>query len=468
MIDEDLYKIATDELNSGARKPEVWARACALASDDHDEARFLYTNLRVEEMLNKDGKQRTFSTNEQHRSAKVVNSAQPAQIDTVEMDQAVSFGAELIDSGDSDSELDSTVAQIDSSQTDIDSVKDTQPADELDTFEVVEPNAPNSASGTDIVSDKVVELDDETMAELAALSNDSSNDSNAVTRIAEKVTGKPENISQVNESSVDSTEVVANVYRGSAASQEQIVSKDKISASAVVSAPTPVDESNYHTSSKNVNVSKIENEALSISEDHDATANSAYTDSSGADSAYAANDDAASERHEIPANTSPRTNNVDKRHLIEEDNLTDTTLALDTGVGRSFMVFNRHGAVKAIKHGVSWPALLFTFPWLLSKALFGTAIVYGCLWLVSLGGLLASANRWFIAGADASITIKLWTGAFALLAIVGLLYIPFRYGNQWIAKKLQNRGFTFEGTVSAENKLDAADRVVQYNQENTL
>jgi len=51
MIDEELYQLAADELNSDRRKSDIWARACALASDDHDEARYLYTNLRVEEML---------------------------------------------------------------------------------------------------------------------------------------------------------------------------------------------------------------------------------------------------------------------------------------------------------------------------------------------------------------------------------------------------------------------------------
>jgi len=51
MIDEELYELAADELNSDRRKSDIWARACALASDDHDEARYLYTNLRVEEML---------------------------------------------------------------------------------------------------------------------------------------------------------------------------------------------------------------------------------------------------------------------------------------------------------------------------------------------------------------------------------------------------------------------------------
>ena len=51
MIDEDLYQQAADELNTDQRRPHLWARACALASDDHDEARFLYTNLRVEELI---------------------------------------------------------------------------------------------------------------------------------------------------------------------------------------------------------------------------------------------------------------------------------------------------------------------------------------------------------------------------------------------------------------------------------
>ncbi|MFK7892857.1 MAG: hypothetical protein AB8B63_18735, partial [Granulosicoccus sp.] len=51
MIDEDLYQKAADELNSDRRRPHIWARACALASDDQDEARYLYTNLRVEELL---------------------------------------------------------------------------------------------------------------------------------------------------------------------------------------------------------------------------------------------------------------------------------------------------------------------------------------------------------------------------------------------------------------------------------
>lgn len=51
MIDEELYQFASDELNSNRRNQELWNRACALARDDHDEARFLYKNLRVEELL---------------------------------------------------------------------------------------------------------------------------------------------------------------------------------------------------------------------------------------------------------------------------------------------------------------------------------------------------------------------------------------------------------------------------------
>lgn len=458
MIDEDLYKIATDELNSGARKPEVWARACALASDDHDEARFLYTNLRVEEMLNTDGKQRTFSTSEQHRGGSV---GVPMRIDAVDLEPAVSFGSELLDDEDS---LDSTLAQVESSRAGVDSISSQLPTDELDSFEMDDPNAPASASGTDVMSDKVVELDDETMAELAALSTE-----NAHASTVSSITGISENDDHiaddhVNKVAADSSENVSSMFgTSSTANHEQFLSQDQPSSSAIVSLPA--DEPSYQRQNNSLDVSNLEGDALSNLEDHDATAESAYVDANPTDAANAANDDAASVQGEIPTQFD-RTDYSDTTQLIAKDSSIDATSALDTGVGRSFLVFNRHGALKGIKRGVSWPALFFTLPWLLSKTLFGTAFVYACLWLVSLGGLLSSANRWFMVGADASLNIKLWTGAFALLVIVGLFYLPFRFGNRWVAEKLQSRGFKYEGSVSAENKLDAVDRLIRYNQEN--
>ena len=454
MIDEDLYKIATDELNSGERNPEVWARACALASDDHDEARFLYTNLRVEEMLSTDGRKRTFSTSDQQRNA---NANNEMRSDALELEPTVSFGSDSTELSEED--MDSTVAQTESSRWGIDSINTLAPPDEHDSIEKGDLNAPTSAAGTGALSDEVVEFDDETMAEIAALSNESSSDSNAVATTP----GNAESTSQVDENAADSSDIVANVFAASAvANREQILSQDQTTASAAL--PSPSDEIQYQSQTKSVDViPSFDGDALPNQEDHDATIDAAY-----ADSAHAANDDAASANQEISTHTA-RSTLIDAHQLAgEEDNSMDATTALDTGVGRSFMVFNRHGTLKSIKQGVSWPALIFTFPWLLSKALFGTAIVYGCLWVLSLGGLLVTANRWFIAGSDAMISIKLWTGAFAVLAIVGLLYIPFRYGNRWVAEKLQNRGFKYEGSVSAVNKLDAVDRLVQFNQENTL
>lgn len=458
MIDEDLYKIATDELNSGARKPEVWARACALASDDHDEARFLYTNLRVEEMLNKDGKQRTFSTSDQHRGAGVgATMRADSRADSADLEQAVSFGSETMD--DHDSSLDSTLAQVESSRAGIDSISTPLPTDELDSYEMDDPNAPSSSSGTDVMSDKVVELDDETMAELAALSTENANGSTV-----SHITGIPEKNDYVEKVVSDTSDNVSSmVGTSSTANQEQFLPQDQTSSSNVVSVPT--DEPSYEQQSNSVGVPDIEGDVLSNLEDHDATAESDYVDSAHPDAANAANDDAASIQREIPAQFE-QTDYSDTTQLIAKDSAIDATSALDTGVGRSFLVFNRHGALKGIKRGVSWPALFFTFPWLLSKALFGTAIVYACLWLVSLGGLLLSANRWLMIGADAPLDVKLWTGAFALLVIVGLLYLPFRFGNRWVAEKLQSRGYKYEGSVSAENKLDAVDRLIQYNQEN--
>jgi len=489
MIDDDLYKIATDELNSDARKPDVWARACALASDDHDEARFLYTNLRVEEMLNKDGKQRTFSTSDKHRTTSL-QGATASQ--AANKDKAVSNSSDTVDTLESVSN--SSVAPIASSRAGVDSQKAPLPTEELDDFEIGDLDAPTSASGTDALSDKVVEFDDETMAEIAALSAENAADTDARSGIAaaQKTDG------QISNAVADTGDTIASVFGESAANREQNSSLDHETVVALESATgthsatgtkstpaynssssfeasaantsfdsAPTDDSVHvsdyaqQPSASDVDAHQIENDTQQKLTDLDATA-----EASRADSDYAAQTDTVPESQNHSSSMA-HTDLADADQSIDFDSTLGLSSELDTGIGKSFMVFNQHGALKAVKRGVSWPALFFTFPWLLSKALIGTALVYAILWLVSLGGLFVTANRWLSAGADASMNIKLWTGAFALLAIFGLLYIPFRYGNQWVAKKLQNRGFEYEGSVSAENKLEAVDRLIRYNQENS-
>ena len=396
MIDEELYKRATEELDSSDRKKDVWARACALASDDHDEARFLYTNLRVEEMLNTDGKQRTFSTS-RHRRDNDLSSA------------------DKLDSLDLSVDDDSPVSHRSGLSTD---------ATPLPTLEASEQRS-SSVAGTQTMSNEIVAFDDETMAELDSLSRKNDNTEFALSGI----TGSQINPSVVREP--DSSDIISEVIDSP---------NERVDAKVLSPEEKRTTELAH----------KLERQAESM----------AYSDDSV--DALPKLESATADLESVNELTSEIRNDYADSTILDDD-VTLEFDADDNVGGRAFMVFSRHGVIKAIKRGVSWPALFFTFPWLLSKALIGTAIVYGFLWLVTLAGLYTAGTGWLDAGDQASLGIKLWTAAFAALAIIGLLYIPFRYGNRWVAEKLQNRGFQFEASINAGSKREAVNRLMETN-----
>ena len=59
--------------------------------------------------------------------------------------------------------------------------------------------------------------------------------------------------------------------------------------------------------------------------------------------------------------------------------------------------------------------------------------------------------NWIDAGDSASDLTKLATLGFGLLAVIGILYIPFRHGNNWRSEKLERRGFELVAHVKAGN-----------------
>ncbi len=412
MIDEELYKRATEELDSDARKPDIWARACALASDDHDEARFLYTNLRVEEMLNKDGKQRTFSASRHPRG------------DLSDADKL-----ESLDLPDSIDEV------VESTRTGISNAKQITPDLEIAGLE----DSPHSSvSGTDMLGTEVLPFDDETMAELDTLSKTNASDAVALSGITGQAIAPAKRLDKPGNS-----DIVSEVISASSSSvQPQILSPEEQKTTKLTQ--------------------KLERQAANMSSSAETT--DILTD---VDAEQHVPDQATKQLDGLPhddTNDGIRSDYADATDLLSHDDTQDMGVDLDSGVGRSFLVFSRRGVMKAIKRGVSWPALLFTFPWLLSKAMIGTAMVYAVLWFITIAGLYTTGTSWLDAGAGATTATKVWTMAFGALAIIGLLYIPFRHGNRWVAEKLQRRGFEFEASVSAGNKRDAVDRLLRTHQ----
>lgn len=445
MIDEELYKIATEELNSDNRRADVWARACALASDDHDEARFLYTNLRVEEMLNKEGKKRTFSTT---RDAKNEDLSSAENLDTLEltMDDSAAPAPASRPTGISDS-----TAPL--------------PIDDLLGYDADDTNAPSSTAGNaqDSTAEKSIENDD-TWLELDSLAASNASGSAALSNL----TGNAVENNQAKEADdnvlgdfIESDDIDAQT--GSLNPDQQTPEKQNAAQLSDDLERQVADMMSRTDVVSSTNNASTQHDEGAVDIQHGASMQqlpeeAAHAQLSGG-IASSKKDTATTQMN--PQDT-VRPDYADS-DILDEDLTLDLDADLDTGVGRSFMVFSRGGALKAIKRGVSWPALLFTFPWLLSKAMFGTALIYGCLWLVTLAGLYVTANQWMATSTDATLAIKLWTLGFGLLALIGLLYIPFRYANSWLSDKLQNRGFEFESAVSARNKREAVERLLSHS-----
>jgi hypothetical protein len=139
-----------------------------------------------------------------------------------------------------------------------------------------------------------------------------------------------------------------------------------------------------------------------------------------------------------------------------------TTFPIDLtedGQGKEFAIYRRHGKVKVVSTGVSWPALFLTLPFLLYRQLFGTAIVYVLTAIILIGGFVISVLAWQDAGADVEPLIQACTIGFGLLCFIGLVYLPFRFGNIWRGEKLENKGFELLAKVRARSPGTALTQV---------
>ena len=131
--------------------------------------------------------------------------------------------------------------------------------------------------------------------------------------------------------------------------------------------------------------------------------------------------------------------------------------------GKLYSIYRCDQKAQAVKSGVSWSALLLTLPYLLYRRLFGTALAYVAMWIVAIGGLVFSALAWLDAGDSVTPVVQASTIGFALLAFIGLAYLPFRYANDWRAQKLENRGFELVALAKAKNPGRAIARARRHS-----
>jgi len=569
MIDEELYQKATDELNSENRRPHIWARACALANDDHDEARYLYTNLRVEELLKEGGESdaespevaaipdelklepiefeglpeigdgsvasiaagresgATALPGSMHDKGTMHRTGVPARAALDLRDDATHDPdpADLHRAGESDHGAELTTDEHDLSDGDDadrhDESTASVPADDAADDARAEAAAARSEDGP--ASEPLAGPSDERYGEGREASHDGPVDEfapEARDGLDEPFTEAVATADRPGDEAGSTTGLVPVGARHDEAIDEsdpaddsvvETIEADDIGIDDTIALdpgrrPTPdrglgdldwLDEA-YRAERESLaapsrNPPDLESDADALTRelhrqaeelpgsDPDAVISHDPTDTLptrrvGRDREVDDGEDGTAGRAALEDELEREPGEADVASNGQEHAFavaTDQPLELSDGRAgdTEFAVFaapSPDGRPQTVRQGGSWGALFATLPWLIHRHLFGTALVYALFAIAVLAGLAVTGVAWYDAGGAATFATRTAAIGFALLAVFGLLVLPFRSANHWREDKLERRGFelvAYVRTQRPERALElarqASDRLVR-------
>ena len=573
MIDEELYQFATDELNSDRRNSELWNRACALARDDHDEARYLYTNIRVEELLEQHAEGKPLplmpgsskSTTASSASARNANKAHLPK--GLENDVSLDFDASVLDDSPSSDAVSSSnrafganfeaanlndgekaqdslipkdvpstpddlsandfsladdkngaedkptsvrgtskTLELDNSPTDFDvnaaaamnestpvePAKETNDYLNLDALPSVDPEISSlAASATQSLNEESPRAFDENLDKQDTAAFDETLDLDTppslddpldddARELIDKLNHQDAGNLPVDPTTADRPVMDQTVDTASANNMASADSDDAMAfldgtTNSAQAADTYADSPEIYADSPEINdqIAAI-NERNALREDLERQADTWLPTEQQSQAAVAAqhHDAAISHDYSAPgAGAAPAalTHHGGDDYGYGNADLTIESVsaederefeALLSGRGSLYRVFSRGpDDTRAVRRGMSWTAMLFTFPWLLVKRMPGTALVYALLWIAVVCGLVVSGIHWLDANTGAANTLALWPLAFAVLAVLGLVILPLFLANRWHASSLMGRGYEEIATVRARSHTLAVDRI---------
>ncbi len=497
MIDEQLYQQATDELNSDRRRPHLWARACALASDDHDEARYLYTNLRVEELIAE--RERTDADSSSISESEVedqVLSLEPMQAESEDkpfdmqldsLDDTLKEENAIVSSALSSSR--SGVARSTELGFDLEAHISDESADELPSSERSLMNMElDDDPGLDLSPGDLAQLGDLSAASLEERLFDLTGKESPHAHKAEGVQNNPsaraadQAIDPATDQDVHHSAAHSSHHPAEADDHSGHESPDALAHTSAGGQPLANDvpeELDWLEQSVQSGDSLLDDASADRPGVHD-NSNIVPAGAAAAATAGLANRASDQQRYtdgldEIPVqpgsasfDSGLRDDYADARDLDslldQEDPGADPyeSTNLDTGRGPQWVLYESpEGSLKAVKRGVSWAALLFTLPWLLIRGLIGSAIAYALLWVVSLGGLMITGLAWMDGGAGTPDMVKLACAGFGLVAFLGLVVVPFFRGNRWREQRYKRRGYAKLSKVRARSGGSAIERWTQ-------
>ena len=469
--EEELYKLATDELNSRNRKADLWARACALATDDVDEARYLYTNLRVEELAIEHKVRIGLSLDKQSAGASDTDvtsmedlaadldmtsslprenlDSTPAQIALARAEQK---GSDTFSVYETDNSVDDTLSQLplkdDLSSSDGELTLSLAPAGEQLIKDGKDDSNSDLALGdltqqADSHNDNTVHIDAEqnpagdlslSLSDRDAETDSRKTGSASADLLADLMTdssgeespkAKPNSIAAALAATAAAAGGTAAVAASGAAKSAETAAD---STSALVSDADSADSSDDKSAQEVSALSAEESSALpdpELEEDAEQTlptADAAMVESTTASGSLYSREDA----------------------LVESDPDSDP-----------YGIYSdEEGIVTAVKQGGNnRSALLLTQVWFLSRRMWGMSLVYGLMSLVLVIGLAILIPRCFASGATMADFVV--TAGFVGLALLGWFYLPYKYGNDWYELAIRKKGYNLQAIVDAHSPAAA-------------
>ena len=566
MREEDLYELATDELNSRSRKADLWARACALATDDVDEARYLYTNLRVEELAiehNVDLTQANQIPPQELSSLQLAMGETPDNTASLSPEHAETLSQRIPDSddesnltpaqlalkrvsesmGDGTSQLGKELSQVnvaagadENSHTELAQLIAEKSADDtelpIDDSFLSEPSATAKegtaeAAATDASSKGKTAGNNETSAAESSGNNAASSgmvlgdlttdhgdeadntihidaesplvlpDGNSKVRISAD-SGSAEKSATTTENQVTSTasteepptltpgdiESTGDEAAGRSIADESLAAlMDNFKPQqAATAAGISGNNSNASLNTENDitnNTADSEKDVLKLPESVTPAVNKSrlgstlYGESNDEENAndlhelIGHGDEAIDASPELAADDTSR-DVVDELSADADENFTETAFDAndanavaamqDAGpqLAREFAIYqNASGIVSAVPKGGNLKAMFFTLPWLLSRRLWGHSLVYLLMLAVLLVAVLITASLVYRQWPDVQTLDMAVAGFFAVLAVIGLFLLPYKFANQWQEQKIAKQGFHYQSDQLASTLAGA-------------
>ena len=497
MIDEELYQQATDELNSDRRRAHLWARACALSSDDHDEARYLYTNLRVEELI----AERERAGPAAPAPASGTDDGLDDGLDGLELEPIGLDGAD----GPDGAALDDTVPDApfadappadalsaddpfaDASFADAPGVLDAGASVTASPAPAPEPSAPppieaprsvRAGGATPDASDGATDADLDGDEVAAARGPDAGAGPGTGPNAgpgagpdagpeafpgafpgaspAPRAACRPESVRDRMQLELDENAVdldADEIVRLNEARPEPVRSIEMTGdADAPRGSAVPTPRARAGGRPRHDDADDQLDAVIDAGGSGGASvaARRAFGPRVRGDYADARDLDALlDDEHRPHARPGGGGGDHETLELVEDD----------SGPGRRWSVLEAEdGELAAVKRGACWPALVATLPWLLARGLWGTAIVYALLWVACALGIAMTGFAWLDAGPAVSDGTVFAFAGFVAIALAGLVLAPLLRANRWRTRRLVRRGWELAGELRARSPADAVSR----------